>query len=442
MKHNFFQIFLLYISIALLFIISGFLILSYSLGYRYDFQKKQVVETGIIRLGPLEKNCSIQLDHNTVKLKKNQQTVEITNLLPDNYTVDISCPQYQNWNKIIEVQAGKIHNENNIFLLPVNPSFTEIAYIQQANTETGNIAYINAENIYVISKESKQPQSYSKIKITSQSQIKWINDINIVILEQNNNQTSLQILNTYNGNSTNLTLNYLLTPDQIIGQDNFGGENLYFFYEQNLYKINTNHNPENKPTIFLENIFNPKIYNNYLFYQTAQNSKEIISLNLTFKYSSTIHVEQPVFAYFLIPQKNLLVYQSEDKFFIFNINNNINKSLDSTIDTYSISPDQQNIVFGNKHEIILTDNNLNTKTLLRLGSEIHSFSWYNNANILYSTGNSIKNIDIFGNNNQTLIENENLTYQIISSHPDKILTIEKRSDSDLLKYINLNQQSG
>lgn len=438
MKHNIYQIILFYICLILFFLIFGTLILSYSLGYRYDFNKHQIIKTGIIRLNPIEKDCSIFLDGNLIKHKKNQKTIEIPNLIPNKYNIEIQCLDYQTWNKQIDIQAGKIHNENNILFIPIKPPVQEIAFINQPKIFQSNIAYLNAEKLYVITKESDQIQYFPKVKIYPNSEIKWLNKYIISILEPLEDKTNVQILNIYNGNLADITVESNIMPNEIIGIDNITNENIYFLSKQNLYKINISSQNNTTPILFLENIFNPTILNNHIYYQESNNSNTIKSYNLLFRYKNDLKFEQNITSYFFIPEKNWLLFNSENKTYIYEIYSSNLNSLNTNVDHYEISPDQQNTILTNDHEIIILDNNLNINTLLRLSDKIDSAIWQNNENIIYSSNNTIKSIDLSGKNNQTILENDKqYSYSVINKYQEKILIKEKQTDQDLLKYLNL-----
>lgn len=442
MKHNFYQILLFYICLILFFLIFGTLILSYSLGYRYDFNKHQIIKTGIIRLNPIEKNCSIYLDGNLINQKKNQKTIEIPNLIPNKYYIEIKCANYQSWNKQIDIQAGKIHNENNILFIPINPSIQEIAYINQATIHQSNIAYVNAEKLYIITKDSDQVQFFPQVQINPNIQIKWLNKNIIAIINPLENKTNIQILNIYNGNLANINLDVNLKPNQLIGIDNITNENIYFLLQNNLFKTNINSNSNITPTLFLENIFNPIILNNHIYYQENNNSDTIIAYNLLFKNKTNIKLDQNITSFFLIPEKNWLLLNSNNISYIYEIYSSHLNSLNTNVFNYEISPDQQNTLFLNDNEIVIVDNNMNTNTLLRLSSKINGAIWKNNGNIIYATDNTIQSIDLNGENNKIIIKNEKLyNYIVINKYQEKILTIEKQTDQDLLTKINLKNSN-
>ncbi len=443
MKHNFFQIFLFYAFLTIVFFSTGIIILGYSLGYRYDYTKKQIVETSILRLSPVKEECQVFIDNNPIIQKKRQITIEITNLIPNKYRVTINCPQSQTWEKNISLQPGLVHNENNILILPNQPSEQEIAFINQTTSYNHNLAYVNTGKIYTINNDNGQTRFFSTTTVDAKtSQIKWLNDNNLIILDNSGNQqTDIQLLNIYNGNITKISLDQAINSDQVIGIDNLNNESLFIYLNQNIYTLDsTNQNPNLKP--FLTNIYHPVVQNNHLFYQLEDNSPEIISLNLIFKYSTKIILDQPCSSFFVIPQKYWIIYNNNNKSYLFDINSRTSKLLNASAEKYLVSPDQQNVLIYNQQEIIIINNQKETNTLLRLSTSIDSLIWQNNTNILYSTDQTIKRIDINGENNQTLISNQNiLSYQITNTFPNKILVIEKRPDQDLLKYLFLNSSN-
>lgn len=91
---------ILSVFIALFFIISPAIIM-YTSGYRYDFKKGLLRETGAINIDIEPKNATVFL--NGIKIKS-QMPVRLNDRTPGKYLVNIAAPGYFEWQKEVEVK--------------------------------------------------------------------------------------------------------------------------------------------------------------------------------------------------------------------------------------------------------------------------------------------------------------------------------------------------
>ncbi len=89
---------------CLFFLIISPLIILYSLGFKYNWQKKHWEKTGVFFIKSFPKDAEIYLDE--LPNKKTTPT-QITRLLPKNYAVKISKKQYRPWLKNLTIQSEK-----------------------------------------------------------------------------------------------------------------------------------------------------------------------------------------------------------------------------------------------------------------------------------------------------------------------------------------------
>jgi hypothetical protein len=82
------------------FIISP-LIIAYTIGYRYDWQKGLIKETGAISIDILPKKATISINNQKIRGK---MPVRLNTVTPNFYTVHISAENYYEWQKEIEVK--------------------------------------------------------------------------------------------------------------------------------------------------------------------------------------------------------------------------------------------------------------------------------------------------------------------------------------------------
>ena len=105
---------LFYIFLVLYLILCPLLIL-YSLGYIFNPQNKEIVQTGVIYLSSLPSDADIFLEkshyiHATPSM--------IEELLPGDYTITLKSEGYKDWVENVTVEAGKAISFNNILLIP------------------------------------------------------------------------------------------------------------------------------------------------------------------------------------------------------------------------------------------------------------------------------------------------------------------------------------
>lgn len=93
----------------MIFLIVCFLIISptvimYTAGYRYDFNTRELKQTGVISINVKPTNTSVYL--NEVKIDK-KIPIRLSNRAPGNYTLKLNSPGYYDWQKDINVESKK-----------------------------------------------------------------------------------------------------------------------------------------------------------------------------------------------------------------------------------------------------------------------------------------------------------------------------------------------
>lgn len=117
---------------VLLFLLATPSIVLYSQGYRFDFDKKSVVQTGAFYFKVLPKSAEVYLNG---KLKDKTSTLTgsilIENLLPQTYAVEIKKAGFHPWRKSLEIKEKQVTEAKNIILFPKNPNFTIVSQNQK-----------------------------------------------------------------------------------------------------------------------------------------------------------------------------------------------------------------------------------------------------------------------------------------------------------------------
>lgn len=144
---------LIFFSLLISFFIATPLIVIYSQGYRFDFEKKKFVETGGLYFKVKPLNAEIFIDG---KLKKRTSlvfgTALIENLLPKSYNVEVRKEGYHSWQKKLEVKEGWVTEAKNIILFPQKNTFStssksiaEIISAERQNDSSGEKSKIALE---------------------------------------------------------------------------------------------------------------------------------------------------------------------------------------------------------------------------------------------------------------------------------------------------------
>jgi len=107
----------LFFSLVAIFIIIAPLLILYSQGYRFDFQKGKIIRTGGLFLKISPSGSNVYIDHRLTK-KTNFvfDSVFLNNLLPKKYHILVKKDGYYSWNKTLEIEEAKVTEAKNIVL--------------------------------------------------------------------------------------------------------------------------------------------------------------------------------------------------------------------------------------------------------------------------------------------------------------------------------------
>lgn len=107
-----------------LFIIVGPTLILYTLGYRFDLEKKKISQTGGIFIKATPNRVDIFLNEKFVKKTDFfLGSALIENLLPRKYKLRVSKPGYLTWEKELEVEEKKVTEVKNLILFPEKVEF-------------------------------------------------------------------------------------------------------------------------------------------------------------------------------------------------------------------------------------------------------------------------------------------------------------------------------
>lgn len=138
---------LISITFIIIFVIVAPLIIFYAQGYRYDLKRHRIVKTGVLFINSNPNKALVNIDgqsylpkwYNKILFYKDllglpksrgPTPTVISNLLPGQYLVSVIKPNYQTWQKKIEIFAEKTTNLSKIQLFLKQPKIQLIAPAQ------------------------------------------------------------------------------------------------------------------------------------------------------------------------------------------------------------------------------------------------------------------------------------------------------------------------
>jgi len=109
--------------ITLFFLLAPQIVL-YSLGYRFDFEEKRLVNTGGLYLKVWPQRAEIFIDNKFIKKTGIlSNAIFIQNLLPKKHEILIKREGYHFWKKTLEIKEKEVVRAENIILIKENPTF-------------------------------------------------------------------------------------------------------------------------------------------------------------------------------------------------------------------------------------------------------------------------------------------------------------------------------
>lgn len=141
--------------------IALYLILSAS-GYKIDWKWFRIEKTGIITIKSMPKDVSVVID---TSLRAKSTPRALRNILPGTYDISLQKPQYQTWNKTVQVEPGKVTELDDIVLLRTNPIVEPVSasdkqlldtYIRNDGVQKmGNEIFIKGATLQLVTRLSR-----------------------------------------------------------------------------------------------------------------------------------------------------------------------------------------------------------------------------------------------------------------------------------------------
>jgi len=433
-----------------LFLLSALIIISYSQGYRFDFEKKKVTQTGAFYFKVLPKSVQIYFDG---KLKKKTDflfgSVLIENLLPKTYNIQIKKEGYLSWEKTLEIKEKQVTEAKNILLIPEGPGFAVLSKEVKDFFFSPDGEKIILEEI----RENGWQINLYDLKINVKSYLIGEKDIakgkkikvDFLSLEFSPDSKKILLEVGFEGKEKYFILDLEKTPPDLISLDFLEAdiENISFnsqvpqklFFTKLVKEDKSSSSPFAVARVSKEKIKENKISKNSELFEADWETKEIsqaISSNLIAYeiYEGNIFLisnggflfrtdfsgkrqEQLSFSPFPIEKESnyqLLVnfpkilLKEDNNLYFFSQDLGNFKKLSAQANNFSFSPDLKKIVYFNNHEIwiLFLEEKLGQPQkkvgeeifLTRFSEKIGEVFWLTSHYLIFNTGNKIKIAEI------------------------------------------------
>ncbi|MDO8601379.1 MAG: hypothetical protein Q7R46_01710 [bacterium] len=119
---------ILFLSLFFLFVLFAPAVILYSQGYRFDFEKRKITQTGAIFLQIEPKQTEIYINGELVKKTDFFfGSALLENLLPGDYKITLKKEGYYLWEKNLGVEEKQVTEVKNIILVPSKIDFTVLS---------------------------------------------------------------------------------------------------------------------------------------------------------------------------------------------------------------------------------------------------------------------------------------------------------------------------
>ncbi len=416
-----------------LFLLIAPAVVFYSQGYRFDFEKKKVTQTGAFYFKVLPKSTQIYFDG---KLKKKTDflfgSTLIENLLPKTYNIQIKKEGYISWEKTLEIKEKQVTEAKNIVLIPENPGFAVLSkevkdFFFSPDGKKIILEEIRENgwqiNLYDL-KNNVKSYLIGEKDIAKGKKIK----VDFLSLEFSPDSKRILLKVGFEGKEKYFILDLEKTPPDLISLDFLGADikDISFNSQvpQKIFftKLSEKKIKENKisQTELFEADWETKeisqaILDNLVTYGISEGNMLLIS-NEGFLFRTDLSgKKQEQLSFLPFPVKEKVNYQllvsfpkillkEDDNLYFFNQDLGNFKKLSAPANSFSFSPDFKKIVYFNNYEIwiLFLEEKLDQPPkkageeifLTRFSEKIGEVFWLTSHYLIFNTGNKIKIAEI------------------------------------------------
>ncbi len=414
----------LFVLMVLVFLVTGPSIVLYSQGYRIDFEKMQIVQTGAFYFRVTPRNVEIEIS--SLDNKKIGSfstgfffgTSYVENLIPKKYNIEISKENYHDWKKTLEIKEKRATEIKNVTLIPKDPEFdflideiNDLFHLPESNLL---IVEKQQENNWILLKKNGTSKESSELFSSNPREkllnIKELNKLNKILIETKERELiNRYILNTQKENEIveiNLPKNaktILFHPEE--------KETVIFMENNEIFSYN--YETRNKSSFLKKVIAYSFNFHNDFFWLSDngflmngfEDPKKVNRIPLEIKDGKKYNV---VFLNF----SEKLIKENNDFYLLDSESLKFKKAFKSEYSPIA-SPNLNKLFYSNGHEInILFLENIDDQPqrsyldkvfLTRFSEKIENADWFTSHYLLFTVSDTIKVIEIDNRDNINLI---------------------------------------
>lgn len=436
---------LFFIFLSIFIIISPVVIL-YAQGYRFDFEKKRLIQTGDFYFKSLPKKVDVYVNN---KLAKEKTPSQIKYLLPKKYNIKITKEGFFAWEKELEINPLLVTEAKNILLMPeklnkemiipgkiakfdFSPNKKFIAYVAQ-DKELWLYNLENAGNNRLFKSEN-----YKLIDII------WSHDSKKILFSDSLNKWRAVDINEP---SKPINISASLSNPK---WNPANPSEIFFKKGDEIFILNLG--GQKNPVLLAENVIDYDALGEYLLYIQKPNlilyRQDILSktkeqmTNLPMNYKENLDYKILAFS------SQDVILRADGILYIFEKDKKLFEKIDENIKDVNFANDERKISFWSSNEIWAfwlkkifdqpTKNPGDKELITRLSQKIKEVIWYPKTNehlIFLTEDNEIKITELDGRDKRN-------TFDIAEGSDIKQLTFYDKwlyfLDDDVLMRIDMN----
>jgi len=393
-----------------LFFLIAPLILLYSQGYRFDFDKNKVVKTGGIFIEISNTSAEIYINEKFVKKTGFfANTVLIENLLPKKYNIEVKKTGFQVWQKNLEIKEKQVTKAENILLVKQNILFNLLEQdieeflvsedeekilfkrIQQESWILEELIFDGQTRKTILKEKDLIELGVSLIDITES---KWDSEKNRILIKTKDSKENIfYFLLDYN--LAEPTLSKVNFSDEKIENISFNPNNkneIFYLKDQVIFKKDIGLK-QDESRIFLNNIITFKATKDYIIWLSTSG---FIFKNDYISKTKEVLNQEP----FLIePEKKYEIESHGSRIFLLednatyyvSPNQDFEKILDN-VQGIKVSYDSRKAVCWNDYEIWILEFEPSYKKVFlnRFSETIGDCLWFNPNYLAFNMGDKIR----------------------------------------------------
>jgi WD40 repeat protein len=400
---------ILFLILSIFFFILAPLTYFYAQGYRFDFEKKRICQTGAFYFKVLPKRAEIYLNG---KFKKNTDflfgSALIENLLPKEYKIEIKKEGFYPYEKSLEVKEKEVTELKNIILIPKNPKFFLIAkekidefffspdekkvIFKKYQKENGKKSWIL--EIFDLEKNNKEKLLTKKEKVKL-LKLKWSFDSKNILLKLKEDKKIKYFVLQLFPKINLISLDFLNSEIKNLSFHPKDSQKIFFLKENSLFLKDF---LEKKPKLILDKVISFEILKDNIIWLSASGflyKSNLLGEILERENLKPFLIERGK-EYKIITKNSLKIFLKEngDLYFLDKKEREFKKLL-KEINFLKFSPDFKKVVLATKNEIwIFYFPSKDLIFLTRFSEKIENLFWFNNHYLIFRVKNKIKIAEI------------------------------------------------